>query len=442
MRGANHMDGAVGVTQNPIASGDTCIYDFTIEEHQHGTFWYHAHSQVQRADGLYGGLVIHEPGSRQIVDNERLLLVGDWYHRTAETALDFYMHPGSFGNEPVPDSILLNGLGVFNCADAVPARPLDCQHRDVESIPRIDLNSKARNVLRVVNVGSYAGIQLSMDRATLTPLRVDAGHSVSGETARRVGYVHPGERVDLDICRIGTDSSINYHLEVSLDTSSFKYQNPALSPTHQFLAIWHNERATGSSEDHAIYEHVTLENIRSAEDQSEVIPHVADTTMVLYAITQKLSHLGNVPHGFINGTTWKPQAAPFSPLVTSSRESWDKNQFVPHVQHVPDMPLWIDIVLNNLDEEGHPFHLHGYQFWVLSTYSSTYNWGSYNPFEDEEAPGGNYDLVGALKKDTVLVPRRGYAVLRLKADNPGLWLLHCHNLWHQASGMAMAIEVR
>jgi FtsP/CotA-like multicopper oxidase with cupredoxin domain len=88
----------------------------------------------------------------------------------------------------------------------------------------------------------------------------------------------------------------------------------------------------------------------------------------------------------------------------------------------------VDIVVNNLDEEGHPFHLHGYDFWVLSTYSSTYNWGSYNPFEDEEAPGGPYNTATPVKKDTVLVPRRGYAVLRLRADNPGIWMFHCHNV--------------
>ena len=67
---------------------------------------------------------MHQPivtQDKRDVDAEHLLLLGDWYHRTAEEALEFYMQPGSFGKEPVPDSLLLNGFGAFNCSDAVPA---------------------------------------------------------------------------------------------------------------------------------------------------------------------------------------------------------------------------------------------------------------------------------------------------------------------------------
>jgi FtsP/CotA-like multicopper oxidase with cupredoxin domain len=47
----------------------------------------------------------------------------------------------------------------------------------------------------------------------------------------------------------------------------------------------------------------------------------------------------------------------------------------------------------------------------------------------------------AVRKDTVSVPRRGYVVLRFKAGNEGVWMLHCHLLWHMGSGMAMGIQV-
>lgn len=40
-----------------------------------------------------------------------------------------------------------------------------------------------------------------------------------------------------------------------------------------------------------------------------------------------------------------------------------------------------------------------------------------------------------------MVPRRGFVILRFKADNPGLWMLHCHILVHQGSGMAMGVQV-
>lgn len=39
------------------------------------------------------------------------------------------------------------------------------------------------------------------------------------------------------------------------------------------------------------------------------------------------------------------------------------------------------------------------------------------------------------------MPKMGYVVLRFRADNEGLWLFHCHVLWHHAVGMAMAFQV-
>lgn len=110
------MDGAAGVSQCSIAPGGQFVYNFTIPLHQSGTFWYHAHSGVSRADGLYGGLVVHAPASKSTVrglmsrervpdshrygyEKELLLLIGDWYHRPASEVLAWYMLPGSFGNE-------------------------------------------------------------------------------------------------------------------------------------------------------------------------------------------------------------------------------------------------------------------------------------------------------------------------------------------------------
>lgn len=39
-------------------------------------------------------------------------------------------------------------------------------------------------------------------------------------------------------------------------------------------------------------------------------------------------------------------------------------------------------------------------------------------------------------RDTIGVPSNGYAVLRFKADNPGVWFIHCHVDWHVPAGLA------
>lgn len=130
--GANTMDGAIGVTQCGIQPGHSFWYNFTISETQSGTFWYHAHSTVQRADGLYGGLIVHRPvpdrplpispnvrgllikhhdlkgkedddlvpdSVKYSYDKEIVLMVGDWYHRTAKDVASWYLWWGSRGYE-------------------------------------------------------------------------------------------------------------------------------------------------------------------------------------------------------------------------------------------------------------------------------------------------------------------------------------------------------
>lgn len=106
--GFNEMDGVVGVTQCRVAAGNTFTYKFQIHKEQHGTFWYHAHSAVKRADGLYGGLVVHKPVNDEMTqsdmslyeyDNEKLLLIGDWYHWTADRVLAEYKDFRNFAYE-------------------------------------------------------------------------------------------------------------------------------------------------------------------------------------------------------------------------------------------------------------------------------------------------------------------------------------------------------
>jgi FtsP/CotA-like multicopper oxidase with cupredoxin domain len=64
----------------------------------------------------------------------------------------------------------------------------------------------------------------------------------------------------------------------------------------------------------------------------------------------------------------------------------------------------------------HPVHLHGHTFQV-------------------GAAGGP----GA-RKDTLLVPPMGGTTVDLAADNPGAWLLHCHNAYHAEAGMMTRLE--
>ena len=54
---------------------------------------------------------------------------------------------------------------------------------------------------------------------------------------------------------------------------------------------------------------------------------------------------------------------------------------------------------------------------------------------------GHFFRVGDALMDTVRVPgHMGQVAFDFRADNPGNWLFHCHNLYHLASGMARVVR--
>ena len=68
------MDGAAGITQCPIKPSSNFQYTFIAEPS--GTFWYHSHLGMQRADGCFGALIIRENAPK--ISQARALLSSDF----------------------------------------------------------------------------------------------------------------------------------------------------------------------------------------------------------------------------------------------------------------------------------------------------------------------------------------------------------------------------
>jgi len=86
----------------------------------------------------------------------------------------------------------------------------------------------------------------------------------------------------------------------------------------------------------------------------------------------------------------------------------------------------IEIVINNLHTNLHPFHLHGHKFQVLQrTFPQTGTWPGYT--NHSQTP---------VRRDTVMLENQAFAVIRFKADNPGVWAFHCHVEFHVSSGFS------
>jgi FtsP/CotA-like multicopper oxidase with cupredoxin domain len=76
----------------------------------------------------------------------------------------------------------------------------------------------------------------------------------------------------------------------------------------------------------------------------------------------------------------------------------------------------VEIAFVNQSNAVHPMHLHGHRMQVLVL----------NGVRVAGAP---------LVQDTVLVLPHATTVVAFVADNPGVWMLHCHELHHAAAGM-------
>ncbi|KAG5959414.1 hypothetical protein E4U57_000704 [Claviceps arundinis] len=450
MKGFNEMDGAVGITQCAVGPGRTFVYRFQIGQQQHGTFWYHAHSAVQRADGMYGGLVVHKPVGKQRkselsvhgYDSEKLLLIGDWYHRSADRVLAEYKDFRSFANEPVPDSLLINGAGSYNCSNARPGKPVDCTETDT---PVVHVH-RTRVRLRIVNTGASAGYSLQLTGAAMKLVTLDGGGLVSKRTpwTSTIGVLYPGERMDVVLLPSGEQTT--KALKIALDPELMQLMNPALTRMQEFPLKWTQPDSRSSRARGDRRELVNVVNLRDAQGVSTALDKMATEKALLYTSLAINSFKNNEPWGELNHTSWMWKDPYAKPLLAINATAWQNgteqaNPFrafkVPRFEAGEER--WMDLVVNNVDDRGHPFHLHGYEFYVLASRQDELG-RAYNPFDDHgaEIP---VNIQNPLRKDTVYIKPRGYVVLRLRLNASGLWLMHCHVLWHQAAGMGTVLQV-
>ena len=71
------MDGVPGLSFPGIKPGQTFRYEFPVK--QAGTYWYHSHSNMQEAIGLYGPIVIDPAGAEPApYDREHVIVLSDW----------------------------------------------------------------------------------------------------------------------------------------------------------------------------------------------------------------------------------------------------------------------------------------------------------------------------------------------------------------------------
>ncbi len=114
------MDGVPGISFAGIRPGETFTYQFKVQ--QSGTYWYHSHSGMQEATGVYGAIIIDPAQADPIrADREyvvqlsdwtdedpmrvlaKLKMQGDYYNYNQPTAIDFFQDASRIGLKAAVD---------------------------------------------------------------------------------------------------------------------------------------------------------------------------------------------------------------------------------------------------------------------------------------------------------------------------------------------------
>lgn len=423
-------------------------------------------------------------------DREQVITLGDHYFAPGIEQLSWFISRHSLGFEPTPDNILINGQGRFDCDRLLNPDQYNCTST-LNNYPTTKLEEGKNHRLRLINVGSVGHQTFSIDHHLLTVIEAD-GNLIIPYTTTRLS-IAPGQRYSVIVKADQTSPSNAFWLRTEMDHECFNMPNPNLD--HQAKAVvqyilgqpssavskgnydlelrakgrersilprsskvvlpqsqpWLRKQSEQPCHDEpaallrplrvALPEHEP----RGAPPAPKLDLSSGDMRETITVTMPKLDRNGLVPVSFINRTQWTSPSVPLLNSIALSNNSIStlidpRKQTVlsPPSSSSSSSPVTLELIINNSDEAPHPFHLHGHKFYLMGISESSVGFGQYNP-NGENGDAEWFDEESAPLRDTVSVPRRGFAVIRWKLDNPGVWALHCHVLVHMQTGMALAV---
>ncbi|CAH8384820.1 unnamed protein product [Eruca vesicaria subsp. sativa] len=460
-------DGPEFVTQCPIRPGSSYTYRFTIQG-QEGTLWWHAHSSWLRAT-VYGSLLVLPPaGSSYPFPTPHLnvpLLLGEWWDANPVDVLRESIRTGAAPN--ISDAYTINGQ---------PGDLYKCSSQDTTIVP---INVGETILLRVINSALNQPLFFTVANHKLTVVGADASYLKPFTT--NVIVLGPGQTTDVLIT--GDQPPNRYYMAArayqsaqnapfgnTTTTAILQYKSapcciggtnkgisvkpimpllPAYNDTNTVTRFSQSFRSLRKAEvptelDENLFITIGLglnncpKNFRSRRCQGpNGTRFTASMNNVSFALPSNYSllqaHHHSIPGVF---TTDFPVKPPVKFDYTGSNISRSLYQ--------PDRgtKLYklkygsrVQIVLQDtgiVTPENHPIHLHGYDFYIVAE-----GFGNFNPKKDTV----KFNLEDPPLRNTVGVPVNGWAVIRFVADNPGVWIMHCHLDAHISWGLAMAFLV-
>ncbi|KAI9381003.1 hypothetical protein POPTR_015G040400v4 [Populus trichocarpa] len=462
-------DGPAYVTQCPIRGGQSYTYKFTVTG-QRGTLLWHAHYAWQRAS-VYGAFIIYPripyPFSHPI-QAEIPIIFGEWWNGDPDEVENRMMLTGAG-----PDSsnaYTINGL---------PGPLYPCSNQDTY-IQTVEYGKTY--MLRIINAALADELFFAIAKHTLTVVEVDAVYTKPFATTSIM--IAPGQTTTVlmtanqvpDFTGMFVMAARPYLTSVfpfnnsttigflryknartwkgksPVDPSSLKLHNlPAMEDTAFATKFSDKIKSLASPQypcnvpktiDKRVITTISL-NIQDCPENKtcsgykgkSFFASMNNQSFVRPSISILESYYKNLTTGSFSSDF--PEKPPNNfdytggdPLTQNMNTKFGtKLIVVPYGTNV-------EIVLQDtsfVNLENHPIHVHGHNFFIVGS-----GFGNFNEARDPK----RYNLVDPPERNTVAVPSGGWAAIRIKADNPGVWFIHCHLEQHTSWGLATGFIVQ
>ncbi|XP_027334615.1 laccase-4-like isoform X1 [Abrus precatorius] len=443
-------DGPAYITQCPIQPGQNYVYNFTLTG-QRGTLWWHAHILWLRAT-LHGALVIlpklgvlypfPKPNMEQVI------ILSEWWKSDTEAIINEALKSGLAPN--VSDAHTINGHpgSVQGCAS--------------QGGFKFQVQQGNTYLLRIINAALNEELFFRIAGHELTVVEVDATYTKPFKTDTIV--IAPGQTtnvllttnhasgkyliaaspfMDAPIAVDNKTATATLHYSGTLGstittltsmppknatplatsfTDSLRSLNSKKYPARVPLKIDHNLLFTVS---------LGISPCATCVNNSRVVADINNVTFVMPNISLLQAHFFNIKGVFTDDFPGNP------PMVYNFTGPQPSNLNTMKGTRVYRLTYnsTVQLVLQDtgmITPENHPIHLHGFNFFVVGK-------GQGN-FESTKDPK-KFNLIDPVERNTVGVPAGGWTAIRFRADNPGVWFMHCHLEIHTTWGLKMAFVV-
>jgi FtsP/CotA-like multicopper oxidase with cupredoxin domain len=406
----NASDGAVGVTQDPVAPGGEFTY--TVHFPDAGIYWYHPHvrEDIEQSMGLFGNMLVDAPGGDYYspANQEQVLMLSDLLMQ-GDTLIPF-------GKEQV-DFALMGRVGNVLLVNGEPDYRL-----------RVHLGEVVRFFL--TNVSNSRTWNVSFGGAPIKVLASDVSRFEHEEMVPSA-VLAPAERYVVEVrfdkpgrfAMVNAVQAINHYrgeFEPEVDTvGMITVDSTAAAPDYaaQFAALRRYDSVTQDIDRYRKY-------FDKAPDKSLTLT-VRPSGLPLATV-----QFMTIDTAYFAPVEWVDGMPDMNWLSTSGQVKWilrddatgkENGDIDWHVKRGSVVKLRIFNDPTSFHPMQHPIHLHGQRMLVVSR---------------DGVPTKNL-----VWKDTALIPVGSTVDLLIDASNPGDWMLHCHIAEHLGAGMMMVVHV-